>query len=52
MKAKEIRDLTTAEIEQKIKSLKEEFLIFVSNWLLVNLKIQRVFVKFVNLLLV
>ncbi|ABO65501.1 MULTISPECIES: 50S ribosomal protein L29 [Geobacillus] len=24
MKAKEIRDLTTAEIEQKIKSLKEE----------------------------
>ncbi|MBA4537023.1 50S ribosomal protein L29 [Bacillus aquiflavi] len=24
MKAKEIRDLTTAEIEQKVKSLKEE----------------------------
>ncbi|WP_062349829.1 50S ribosomal protein L29 [Bacillus kwashiorkori] len=24
MKAKEVRDLTTAEIEQKIKSLKEE----------------------------
>ncbi|MBY6272553.1 MAG: 50S ribosomal protein L29, partial [Bacillaceae bacterium] len=24
MKAKEIRDLTTAEIEQKIKELKEE----------------------------
>lgn len=52
MKANEIRDLTTAEIEQKVKSLKEELLIYAFNWRLDNWKTQLASVKCVKQLLV
>ena len=36
MKASEFRNLTSAEIEQKLLDLKKNFLTSVFNWLLVN----------------
>lgn len=48
MKANELRNLTTAEIEQKIAGFKEELLISVFNWQLANWTTQLGFVTCVR----
>ena len=51
MKANEIRDLTTAEIEQKVKSLKEELFNLRFQLATGQLKTQLAFVKYAKRLL-